>query len=88
MSQQSINQQDQAFVTNDLSLSCTLLCFNFTLAGLDTTDRRKVGFVFEESEALRNTIKSYWDNQLAVNPRDYFNNLKDLKSRIYNHKYA
>lgn len=86
--QRSSNIKNQSFTTNDLALSCTLLCFNFTLAGLDTSDRRKVGFVFIESEELQNTIDRYWNNQLAVNPRDFFNNLKDLKSRIYNQKFA
>lgn len=88
MKQHLNEQHSQAFITNDLSLSCTLLCYNFTLAGLDASDSRKVGFVFTESDELQDTIKKYWDNQLAVNPREYFNTLKDLKSRIYNHKYA
>jgi hypothetical protein len=87
MKQQTNEVYDQAFITHDLSLSCTLLCFNFTLAGLEASDNRKVGFVFAESDELQDTIKRYWDNQLAVNPREYFNVLKDLKSRIYNQKF-
>jgi hypothetical protein len=85
MTQQLHNNQDTTYVTYDLALCCTLLCFDFTLAGLETTDQRKVGFVFEESEKLQNAIKKYWDNRLVVNPKDYFNTLKDLKSRIYAH---
>lgn len=88
MNQQSASTQSQMFITNDLSLSCALLCFDFRLAGLDASDYRKVGFMFTESKELRDTVRRYWDNQLAVNPKDYFNTLKDLKSRIYSHKYT
>lgn len=74
---------DKTYVTYDLALCCALLCFGFTLEGLETSDRRKTGFVFDENEKLREAIKQYWNNRMAVNPKDYFNTLKDLKSRIY-----
>lgn len=76
------------FTTNDLALSSALLALNFTICDLDFTDPRKATFVFVEDQDLREAIQDYWNNKLLVNPRTYFNTLKDLKSRIYTHKYG
>ena len=37
MTQQLHNDQEATYVTYDLALCCALLCFDFTLAGLETT---------------------------------------------------
>jgi len=90
MNQQEARKQLEKglFVTNDLALSSALLALDFILCDLDFADPKKASFVFVEDQELREAVRDYWDNKLLVNPRLYFNTLKDLKSRIYTHKYA
>lgn len=83
-----MNQQVTAddYTTYDLALTCALLTIGLQLVDLDGSDRHKTGFVFEDTDELQKAIKAYWNDQLQVNPRAYFNMLKDLKSRIYTRK--
>lgn len=87
MNQRIINDTDQqTFITYDLALACALLTSGLIMLDLDTSESLKAGFVFHDDGALRERIKKYWNDQLVVNPRMYFNMLKDLKSRIYTRK--
>ncbi len=81
---QRANSDD--YTTYDLALTCALLTIGLPLVDLDGNDRHKTGFIFEDTDALHTAIKAYWNDQLQVNPRAYFNMLKDLKSRIYTSK--
>jgi len=72
------------FTTSDLSLATTLMTDGFNLAELNRDDPRRVGFVFEDSNDLKEAIKQYWNNELLVEPQAYFNNMKQLKNRMYN----
>lgn len=89
MNQQIRQQLEKGFFsTNDLALSSALLALDFIMCDLDFSDPKKATFVFVEDQELREAVRNYWDNKLMVNPRTYFNTLKDLKSRIYTQKYA
>ncbi len=79
--------EEELFSTHDLALSSSLLSLGFTLCDLDFTDPKKATFIFVENEEVQLAIQDYWDGKLRVNPRTYFNTLKDLKSRLYTHKY-
>ncbi len=89
MNQQTRSKLEKGlFYTSDLALSSALLAEGHNLCDLDFSDTRKTCFVFVEDQELRDAIKNYWDGRMRVDPRAYFNTLKDLKSRIYNQKYV
>jgi hypothetical protein len=71
------------YYTNDISLSASLLCLGFELEMIDKKDRSKSVFVFKKTDELNQAIKNYWSNKLSLNPKDFFNCLKELKTRIY-----
>jgi hypothetical protein len=84
--QTSQSSYEETFITYDLALTCALLTQGHLMRGMDSNDNVKTGFEFTDDDILRNDIKRYWNDQLRVNPRTYFNMLKDLKSRIYTRK--
>ena len=87
--QEALDQlKKRLYTTNDLALSSALLSMQFILCDMDFSDPKKTYFVFVEDQELREAIQAYWSGKLRVEPRLYFNTLKDLKSRIYNQKYA
>lgn len=71
------------FETSDFALATTLLCLGFVIDCLDKTNPSKATFIFKRTKELENTVQAFWNNQLKVNPKDFFNNQKELKSRIY-----
>lgn len=73
----------KSFTTSDLSICTALISFDFDLVSLDKSDSKKVVFSFENSKKLQETINKYWKKELRVEPRQFFENLKSIKSRLY-----
>jgi len=80
----SINQENN-YKTQDLALSA-FLNLNFPILYLEKIDSSKFQFVFEDTVNLRNSIDSYYNNTGTVNPKYYFNSIKNLKSRFYSER--
>lgn len=78
---QTINQKQ--FSTFDLGLVASLISTGFPLLDLDKSNPKKVQFLFEDSNDIQAVIKDYWLDNLQVNARTYFDNLKAVKNRIY-----
>ena len=75
--------QNEAFETSDLGLATALISGNYKLASLKRIAHNKVQFVFLFTASINKTIEDYWSDDLKVNARTYFDNLKALKNRIY-----
>lgn len=75
--------QTNHYQTADMALAAALLCEGYPLFDLDRDDPRRVCFVFTSSEALSGTVNGYWNDQLQVSPKQYFDQIKHLKTRIY-----
>ena len=79
-----INQENK-YRTQDLALSA-YLNLNFPILSLEKLDQFKFQFVFEDSTSLQKEIDSFYNNTGKVNPKDYFNSIKNLKSRFYSER--
>jgi hypothetical protein len=79
---ETLNENDY-FVTTDLSLCATLLYSGYSLAAINKQNPSKVNFLIERDERLDGLIQKYWAHQLTVEPLSFFNFLKEVKSRIY-----
>ncbi|PIP30675.1 hypothetical protein COZ22_01405 [bacterium (Candidatus Howlettbacteria) CG_4_10_14_3_um_filter_37_10] len=77
------NSNQLIYSTNDFALAVTLLCLGFIIINLDKTNPVKVYFLFERSNRLDQAINDFWNNQILVNPKVFFNTQKELKARIY-----
>jgi len=82
----SMKKDGDVFQTSDLGLAAALNCKGFKLTDLIWEESPKASFVFEQSEALNNTIKEYWADRLLIEPKAYFNQLKTIKNRLYERK--
>jgi hypothetical protein len=82
----NINTTDNSslFTTYDLGTAAALLCSNFLLISLDRTNSRRVLFVFKRAKRIDIIANAYFANRLRLNARSFFDQLKALKSRLYN----
>ncbi len=66
----------------DFGLVAALVTKDFVIQKTEK-DFKHVFFIFEDSSALQDAVSQYWANKLFVSARQYFDNTKMLKSRIY-----
>lgn len=74
--------QVKEFWTTDLALSSALLCLGHRLNHIEKASP-KASFVFQESVQLGRDVSTFWAGDLRVEPKQYFNCLKEIKSRLY-----
>lgn len=78
-----LNDQDNYFYTFDLGCSAALISAGFQLEALDKANPKKVQFIFKRESGIDRTVNDYWADELLVNARSLFDNVKMLKNRIY-----
>ena len=76
------NQLDE-YKTFDLSCAAALISTGFELVSLNKENPRKVQFIFDQEDSIKEVINDYWADKLLVNARTFFDNIKMLKNRIY-----
>ena len=81
MKTQPINPADY-YCTSDLTTAVTLAIF-FPLELIDKTNPRKALFVFRRTDDLEKKLQQYWHRSLLVEPQEFSNQLKSLKTRLY-----
>lgn len=74
------------YLTSDLSLAATLSLF-FPLVEIDRSSNRKAVFLFKRSTELEELVESYFQNAIKVVPRAYYNQLRDIKARLYSNEH-
>lgn len=70
------------FSTSDLCLSACLLCLGFKLDTIEKSQPKST-FIFLRTEGLDKVIQAFWGGEVRVEPKAFFNCLKELKSRLY-----
>jgi hypothetical protein len=73
------------YLTSDLALATTI-SLNFPIEDIDRSNPRKAVFVFRRSPELDALVDSFFTNQLKVAPQTFFNQLRDVKARLYAEK--
>lgn len=72
------------FRTADLALTAALCVLGFS-ADVERNNPNRVIFIFKNHDNLADVIGKYWRSELSVEPQAYFNQLKIIKTRIYQH---
>lgn len=70
------------YSTSQMSLACAISLL-FPIEAIDRSNPSKVEFLFKREEGLDDVIESFWKREFKVDALGYFNQLKVLKSRIY-----
>lgn len=78
----NINQEDKYYATSDLALVVTLSLY-LPIETINRIDPRKSVFIFKRNSELDNLLKDYWQKKITVEPQSYFQQLRSVKSRLY-----
>ncbi|EKE00322.1 MAG: hypothetical protein ACD_22C00047G0008 [uncultured bacterium] len=70
------------FKTSDLALATVLSLF-FSIDSVERVEGGRVLFWFQMSGELSNVLEEYWRGTLRLEPQQYFNQLKIIKTRIH-----
>lgn len=75
------------FETSDFTLSATLIYLKFEMKNMNyqvegSNPRPVAYFQFEDTPELEDAINKFWNKKLAVEPRDYGDNIRGLKAQI------
>lgn len=78
---------DNNYKTSDLGLAAYLTYKDFVIDNIEDGDGRKKTFVFSRKPGhkIEDEAQKYVSGQTEVEPRKYFNELRDIKSRLYDH---
>lgn len=77
----SYNLNDYYF-THDLALASAISLF-YPLETIDRTNPHKALFIFKKSKELEEFVETYWRGEITVNPSSYFQQIKLIKTRLY-----
>jgi hypothetical protein len=73
---------ENKYKTSDLALA-TVISLYFPIESIDSSDKRRVFFIFKKSQELNELVDSFWTRKVCVEPQQFFNQLKVIKTRIY-----
>jgi len=76
------NSALQSYKTSDLGLATTL-SLHFPIKTIERTNPRKVLFVFDQTDELKNFVYKYWRGKITIEPQTFTNQIKNIKTRIY-----
>ena len=71
------------YKTSDLCLA-TVISLSLPLQGLERLGSGKAYFIFEHTDELDGLLERYWKRDLTTDPQMFFQQLKLIKSRLYN----
>jgi CRISPR/Cas system-associated endonuclease/helicase Cas3 len=73
---------NEYFHSSDLAL-VTALSLSFKILETEKESSSRLTFLFENSDELSDFIERYWRGEVLINPIEYFNQLKVIKTLIY-----
>jgi hypothetical protein len=74
---------DEVYATQDLGCANALVTAGFTLVTLDRANPRKVRFIFRREAGIEGIADDFWSDRLEQKSRSYWDNIKNLKNRLY-----
>lgn len=74
------------FYTHDFDFAVTLICKDCDLITIDSEPGGRMVFIFEDTPEIKEIFDGYWANKITVDPLEFTNARKNLKSRIYGMK--
>lgn len=78
-----LNDYKNYHYLNDIDLATTLICKGYELIDISPVNYAKYTFVFKNTESILDIVEKFWSNKIEVNPLEFANTRKNLKSRIY-----
>lgn len=79
-----LNDTENYFYSTDLGLVASLISIDLQLVSIDKEQPNKAMFIVKKESGIEERINEYFSGQLMVPARVLFENVKLLKSMIYN----
>lgn len=79
---EEVNHKNE-YTTTDLAGSAVLVTLGYSLVRITWPDQKKALFIFHRGAGIEKVMSDYWSNLLMVDPRKFWENLKMIKSRLY-----
>jgi len=76
------NHDNKYYESTDLCL-VTTISLQQGITGISKDLTGKATFCFTDTQQLQQLLNAYWDNRLQVEPKQFFNQLKIIKQRLY-----
>lgn len=73
---------EPTYESADLAL-VTALSLWVPIAYIDKSNPKQAVFQFSRTAELDNLIEMYWRKDLRIEPQSYFNQLRNIKARLY-----
>ena len=79
-----MSEKNQEYVTSEFPLATTLLCMQISLLELRPSkeDAGRTEFIFSKDQLIEKLIGGYWNGSLRIEPKHFWNQTRELKSRI------
>ena len=78
-----LSGDENHYYLNDLDLASALICKGYELIDMTPMGYEKYTFIFKNTGTITDTVNKFWSNKIEVNPLEFSNVRKNLKSRIY-----
>lgn len=76
------NNKSEYLETSNLALATTI-SITYPLIQIKNRESGKALFIFNYSDELAQMMEAYWKKELRVEPQEYFDQLRTIKSRLY-----
>jgi len=81
-----MKQRSYEVGVSDLGVASALICAGYVLVDISPSDNgesSRVIFYFAQNESVEKTIGDYWAGRLSVDAKQYWQETKNLKTRLY-----
>lgn len=77
-------ESDKFYGTEDMTLAITLETIGFTVVKLDSkpNSNEVFVFIFDRSKELEKAIEDFWTDKILVNPKEFFNRIRLMRTRL------
>ena len=74
---------EEIMAVGDLGCAAALVTADFALLTLDRANPRKVRFIFRRETGIEKVADAFWSDRLEQKSRSFWDNIKNLKNRLY-----
>jgi hypothetical protein len=76
-------RENNLFECRDIALASAIFTIGYKIEAIDKSNPTRAIFVFKRDKELDEIVQSFWSHTLQVDPLNYFNSLKEIKTRLY-----
>lgn len=79
-----MKKNELSYAVSDLGQATALVCSGYVVVDLaPNPDSDRVTFYFKPDDRISNVAQSYWAGTLQVDARQFWQEMKNLKTRLY-----